>query len=219
MRHHHCFSLSKTGGVVTSLMAAVLLSPTAAVAAPIPDVPRLPAIDSNYGNTVVNWSAFIEESGVAACAGPVAESRMMATVHIAVSDALNAIVPDSQPIAYRGQEPAAYARSAVASAARTSLVQVLRTAPGLSADCRQTSIAIVTRAAEASMAALPDRPPVWIGVVLGEASAHAAVSWTAEHPVMSDLAWQRLARADAGSRELSMWETAALLAECSTAGC
>jgi hypothetical protein len=60
------------------------------------------------------------------------------------------------------------------------------------------------------MAALPDRPSVWIGVVLGGAAAYAAMSWTAEHPVVSDLVSQRLARADADSRGLSMWEIAAL---------
>lgn len=219
MRHHRSIALGRTGPVITALVAAVLLAPTAAVAAVDPDGSRPLAVDSTSGNTVAKWSAFADESVVAACVSPARERQMMAALHIAVSDALNAIALRSQPIAFTGQEPLAYARSAVAAAASTSLMGVLRSAPGLTADCRQTRTAIVKRAAEKSMATLPDRPSDWIGVVLGEAAASAAVSWTAQHPVGPDLVSMRLARAEADSRGLSMWETATLLARCSTTGC
>jgi hypothetical protein len=144
---------------------------------------------------------------------------MAATMNIAVSDALNAIAPRSPQVAFHGRELTASARSAVASAARTSLVGVLRSAPGLTVDCRQTSIASVERAAAASTAGLPDRPGTWIGVVLGKAAANAALSWTGMHPAVDDLVPIRLARVEADAHGMSMWETAALLTDCSTTGC
>jgi hypothetical protein len=219
MRHRRSFFPRSTGRLVAPLVAGVLLVPTAAVAGPAPDVSRPPGVDSTSGNTAARWSAFVDQSGVAACVGPVIESRMVATLHIAVSDALNAVAPRSQSIAFRRQAPDAYARSAVASAARTSIVEVLRSAPRISKDCRRTSVDIVERAFETSMTALPDRPSVWLGVVLGNAAANASVSWTAQHPIESDLAPMRVARAEADSRDLSMWETASLLAACSTTDC
>ena len=168
---HPTSSLSRTGHVVALLAACVLLAPSAASASPGHDVPGPSTVNSTSGNTVVNWSAFLDEAGVSGCAGTQVHGRMAATLNIAVSDALNAIAPRSPQIAFHGRELAASARSAVASAASTSLVEVLRSAPGLSVDCRRTSIASVERAAAASMAALPDRPGNWIGVVLGKAAA------------------------------------------------
>jgi hypothetical protein len=61
------------------------------------------------------------------------------------------------------------------------------------------------------MAALPDRPGSWIGVVLGKAAATAALSWTGKHPAAYDLVAMRLARVEADDHGLTMWETAALL--------
>ena len=176
-------------------------------------------VNSASGNTVANWSAFLDEASVSACAGPKVEGRMAATMNIAVSDALNAIAPRTPQIAFHGRELTASARSAVAAAASTSLVEVLRSAPGLSVDCRRTSIASVERAAAASMAALPDRPGTWIGVVLGKAAAKAALSWTGKHPAACDLVPMRLARVEADEHGLTMWETAALLTDRSTTIC
>ena len=68
------------------------------------------------------------------------------------------------------------------------------------------------------MAALPDRPGSWIGVVLGKAAANAALSWTGKHQAC-DLVPMRLARAEADERGLTMWETAALLIDRSTTIC
>jgi hypothetical protein len=211
-------SLSRTGHVVALLAACVLLAPSAASASPGHDVPGPSTVNSTSGNTVANWSAFLDEAGVSGCAGPKVHGRMAATLNIAVSDSLNAIAPRSPQIAFHGRELTASARSAVASAASTSLVEVLRSAPGLSVDCRRTSIASVERAAAASMAALPDRPGNWIGVVIGKAAANAALSWTGKHPAVYDPVPMRLARVDADQHGLTMWETAALLTDCSTTG-
>ncbi|HKF88467.1 MAG TPA: hypothetical protein VKB85_10390 [Propionibacteriaceae bacterium] len=219
MAHPHFASLSRTGQVVALLAACVLLAPSAVSAAPRQDVSGPSTVNSTAGNAVANWNAFLNEAGVSGCAGTKVHGRMAATLNIAASDALNAIAPRSRQIAFHGRELAASARSAVASAARTSLVEVLRSAPGLSVDCRRTSIASVERAAAASMAALPDRPGNWIGVVLGKAAANAALSWTGKHPAVYDLAPMRLARVEADEHGLTMWETAALLTDCSTTGC
>jgi hypothetical protein len=206
----HYVSLSRTGQVAL-VAACFLLAPSAAHASPAYEVPGSSIVNSTSGNTVANWSAFLDESGVSACASPQVQGRMAATMNIAVSDALNAIAPRSPQIAFHGRELAASARPAVASAATTSLVGVLRSAPGLSADCRQASIAAVERAATASMAALPDRPGNWTGVVLGKAAAKAALSWTGQHSAVDDMVAMRRARVQADEHSLTMWETAALL--------
>jgi hypothetical protein len=212
-------SLSRTGYRVALLAGCVLLAPSAARAAPPHDVPGPVTVNSTSGNTVANWSAFLDEAGVSACAGPHVQGRMVATMNIAVSDALNAIAPRSPQIAFHGRELTASARPAVAAAASTSLVEVLRSTPGLSMDCRQTSIAFVEGSAAASMAALPDRPGTWIGVVLGKAAANAALSWTGRHPAVYDLVSMRLARIEAAEDGLTMWETSAVLTDCSTTKC
>jgi hypothetical protein len=212
-------SLSRIGLGVALLASCVLVVPTAAGAAPGHDVSEPSTVNSASGNTVANWSAFLGVASVSACAGPKVEGRMAATMNIAVSDALNAIAPRSPQIAFHGREVAASARSAVASAASTSLVEVLRSAPELSVDCRRTSIASVERAAAASTADLPDRPGTWIGVVLGKAAANAALSWTGKHPVACDLVPMRLARVEADEHGLTMWETAARLTDRSTTIC
>jgi hypothetical protein len=69
------------------------------------------------------------------------------------------------------------------------------------------------------MAALPDRPGNWIGVVLGNAAANAALTWTAKHPAACDLVPMHLARVEAVEHGLTMWETAALLTDRSTSIC
>ena len=219
MDRQHRVSLSWVVPAVAVLAAGVLLLSTAAPAAARPGLPKVTAFDSISGNTVADWSALLAEDRVFACAGPEVESRMASTMNIAMYDALNAIAPDSPQIAFRGREPGAYARAAVASAASTSLVGVLRAAPGLSTDCRRTSITFVEGAAAASTAALPDRPATWIGVVLGKAAANAALSWTSEHPAGPVLACMRLAGVAANKHELTMWDTAALLTVCSTTNC
>ena len=182
MNRPHSLSLRWTVHAVAILAACVLLVATAARAAARPGIPGSTTVNSTSGNTVANWSVFLGDAGVSACAGPKVESRMALTMNIAMHDALNAIAPDSPQIAFHGREPAAYPRAAVASAARTSLVEVLRAAPGLSTDCRRRSIAFVEEAAAVSTAALPDRPAIWTGMVLGKAAANAAVTWTGEHP-------------------------------------
>jgi hypothetical protein len=69
------------------------------------------------------------------------------------------------------------------------------------------------------MAALPDRPGNWIGVVLGKAAADAALAWTGTHKTACDLVPMRLARVEADEHGLTMWETAALLTDRSTTVC
>lgn len=216
MDRQYRVSLSWVVRAVAVLAACVLLVSAAARAYARPGVPRVTAFDSISENPVADWSALLAEDRVFACAGPEVESRMASTVNIAMYDALNAIAPDSPQIAFHGREPAAYARAAIAWAASTSLVEVLRTAPRLSMECRRTSIFIVKEAAEASMEALPDRPATWIGVVLGKATATASLSWTSEHPAGPVLVCMRLAGLAADEHDLTMWDTAALLAACST---
>jgi hypothetical protein len=68
------------------------------------------------------------------------------------------------------------------------------------------------------MAALPDRE-TGSASYSGKAAANAALSWTGKHPAVYDLAPMRLARFEADEHGLTMWETAALLTDCSTTGC
>lgn len=219
MNRQHSMSLNWTVPAVALLAACVVLVSPAARADGRPGIPESPIVDSTSGNTVANWSALSGEAGVSACTGPKVKSRMASTMNIAMYDALNAIAPDSPQIAFHGREPAASPRAAVASAASTSLVEVLRAAPGLSTECRRTSIAHVEEAAAVSTAALPDRPAIWIGVALGKAAANAALSWTGEHPAKPNLVRMRLAGVAASEHNLTMWDTAALLTAFTTTGC
>jgi hypothetical protein len=74
------------------------------------------------------------EAATAACLAPVAnplhESRVYATMHIAIHDALNAIDRRSTPYAFDGpHQPGASPDAAVASAARTVLVTLIGQLP------------------------------------------------------------------------------------------
>jgi hypothetical protein len=71
-------SLSRTGYRVALLAGCVLLAPSAARAAPPHDVPGPVTVNSTSGNTVANWSAFLDEAAVSACAGPQVQGRMAA---------------------------------------------------------------------------------------------------------------------------------------------
>src|SRR5688500_20217886 len=74
-------SLSRTGYRVALLAGCVLLAPSAARAAPPHDVPGPVTVNSTSGNTVANWSAFLDEAGVSACAGPQVQARMAVTMN------------------------------------------------------------------------------------------------------------------------------------------
>src|SRR4029450_7977031 len=74
-------SLRRTGYLVALLAGCVLLAPSAARATPGHDVPGPATVNSTSGNTVANWSAFLDEAGVSACAGPQVRGRMAATMN------------------------------------------------------------------------------------------------------------------------------------------
>ena len=95
--------------------------------------PRPPIGSAVAGDPVLTWNENAGKAATAACLAPLAnplhESRMYATMQIAVHDALNAIDRRSRPYAFDASEPAASPDAAVAAAARTVLVELIGQLP------------------------------------------------------------------------------------------
>jgi hypothetical protein len=82
------------------------------------------------GNAVIGWNDTAATAALDACLAPVNnpvhESRMYATMHLAIHDALNAIQRRSRPYALDIHVPGASPRAAVAAAAHGVLVPLLQ---------------------------------------------------------------------------------------------
>jgi hypothetical protein len=85
-------------------------------------------------DAVTNWNANAGKAALAACIAPgddpLHESRLYATMHVAIHDALNAIDRRSRPYAFDAHgNPGASRDAAVAAAARHVLVPVIGQIP------------------------------------------------------------------------------------------
>jgi hypothetical protein len=114
------------------------------------------------------------------CNDALHESRMMAMMHVAVHDALNAIDRRYQPYAFDGHAPDASPDAAVAAAAHDVLVATYPRLPagiGLTPDA---AISLIEAAYAASLAAIPDGPAKSEGILIGRAAAAAIVTLRAQ---------------------------------------
>ncbi len=138
------------------------------------------------GDPVLTWNENAGKAATAACLAPLAnplhESRMYATMQIAVHDALNAIDRRSRPYAFDASEPAASPDAAVAAAARTVLVELIGQLPLelVDAACITAGIASTEADYAAALALIPAGPAKTQGIALGEAAADAILTMRAD---------------------------------------
>jgi len=112
----------------------------------------------------------------AGCVDPLHESRMMAMMHVAVHDALNAIERRSKPYAFDAHAPAGTSPdAAVAAAARGVLVATFPQLPpeiGLTPDA---AVAMVEAEYASALAAIPAGPAKAEGILIGQSAAATVV--------------------------------------------
>jgi hypothetical protein len=137
---------------------------------------------SGTPNDVLAWNGIATDAAVAACIAPLDnplhESRMLAMMHIAIHDALNAIHRRSVPYAYAAHSPAdASASAAVAAAAHDVLVPAINQIPApFPQSCRDAGAALVQTAYARALAAVPDTAGKAHGITVGQASAQAILT-------------------------------------------
>ncbi len=134
-----------------------------------------PVTDWNATATTASFAAGLDnEFG---CVDPLHESRMLAMMHVAIHDALNAIDRRYQPYAYDGaRAPGASPEAAVAAAARDVLVALF---PQLPADIGPTpgpAVALVEAAYAKALASIPNSPAKTQGIRIGQAAAAAILA-------------------------------------------
>ena len=134
-------------------------------------------------DAVLQWNEIALRAAFAAgldnsagCVDPLHESRIMAMMHVAVHDALNAIERRSRPYAFDAHAPAGTSPgAAVAAAARGVLVATFPLLPpelGLTPDA---AVAIVEAEYASALAAIPAGPARTGGILLGQAAAATIV--------------------------------------------
>lgn len=142
-------------------------------------VPRVSVADA-----VITWNATATTASFAGgldnefgCVDPLHESRMLAMMHVAIHDALNAIDRRSQPYAFDAQRAAAASPdAAVAAAAHDVLVTLF---PQLPPDIGPTpgpAVALVEAAYANALASIPDSPAKTQGILIGQAAAAAILA-------------------------------------------
>ena len=144
-----------------------------------------PVTDWNATATTASFAAGLDnEFG---CVDPLHESRMLAMMHVAIHDALNAIDRRYQPYAYDGAgAPGASPEAAVAAAARDVLVALF---PQLPPDIGPTpgpAVALVEAAYANALASIPNSPAKTQGILIGQAAAAA---------ILALRIWRRVRRA------------------------
>jgi hypothetical protein len=137
-------------------------------------------------DAVIDWNATALRAAFAAgldfdggCVDPLHESRMMAMMHVAVHDALNAVDRRFKPYAFDGHAPAGTSpEAAVAAAARGVLVAVMPELPGdpLLGLTPAAGVALVEAAYAAALDAIPDGAPKTQGISIGQAAAAAIIA-------------------------------------------
>jgi hypothetical protein len=133
------------------------------------------------GNAVVIWNANAGKAAVAACispgGNPFHESRLYATMHVAIHDALNAIDRRFRPyIQGLGAERGASPEAAVAAAARDVLVTLLAQLPLVSQGCIDAAVAGVEADYATALGAIADGAGKAKGIAVGQAAAAAVLA-------------------------------------------
>ena len=133
------------------------------------------------GNAVLIWNANAGKAAVAACispgGNPFHESRIYASMHIAIHDALNAIDRRYRPYieglhAERGANP----RAAVAAAARDVLVTLLAQLPLVPQAGIDLAVGGVEADYAAALSSIPNGSGKARGIAVGQAAAAAALA-------------------------------------------
>jgi hypothetical protein len=157
----------------TRRLAALLLSGGALLASPS---------SASAADAVTAWNENAGQAAIAACispviaANPLHESRLYAIVHVAIHDALNAIVRRYEPYAYDVRVgPSASPEAAVAAAARDTLVALIPELPLVDA-CKPGALALVEADYAAALATIADGAAKTLGVQAGQAAAAAILA-------------------------------------------
>jgi hypothetical protein len=175
MTMKHPTSRTARSGLVLGL-ALTLAATTATTTATATEASRRPA----SSDAVLAWNTTAGEAALAACIAPVdnplTESRAYAMMHLAIHDALNAIVRRSQPYAYSGpMAPGASPDAAVAAAARDVLIPTLGSIPA-SCGVVPSASTLVEDRYTAALGAIADGPAKDAGIGVGQASAAAILA-------------------------------------------
>jgi hypothetical protein len=135
-----------------------------------------PYLDLLPNSAIIQWNTVaFEAAGGAAEAHPLLAVRSNAMVHIAIHDALNAIVPVYEHYTFNGNSPLADPFAAVASAAHTVL----------KASWPDYATTLDAKLAE-SLAGISDGPAKAMGIALGVASANAILTLRAGDGAFQD---------------------------------
>ncbi len=135
-----------------------------------------------HADAVTDWNAHAARAALAACISPIQdplhEVRLYAMMHVAIHDALNAIVRRSRPFAYRGRsEPSASPAAAVAAAAHDVLVPLISEIGfPFPPACSEAGLAAVEADYQAALAGIPAGWAKTKGIELGRRAAAAVVA-------------------------------------------
>jgi hypothetical protein len=137
---------------------------------------------SEYADAVRDWNQNAGKAAIAACISPIDdplhESRLYATMHLAVHDALNAIDLRSEPYVFHAHaEPWASPEAAVAAAARDVLVDVIHQIPfPFPPACIAAGVASVEADYTLALAGIPQDVAKTRGIEIGRAAAAAVLA-------------------------------------------
>jgi hypothetical protein len=142
----------------------------------------LPAVAS--ADPTTRWNVTATTASFAAgldnefgCVDPLHESRLLAMMHVAIHDALNAIHRRYQPYAYHGPSAAgASPEAAVAAAARDVLVALFPQLPAEIGATPGPAVAIVENAYMKALSSVPNSRAKAKGILVGQAAAAAILA-------------------------------------------
>ena len=137
-----------------------------------------------HADPVIEWNEIALRAAFAGgldnlvfgCNDALHESRMMAMMHVAIHDALNAVDRRYQPYAFDGHAPGASPDAAVATAAHDVLVATYPRLPGGIGLTPDAAISLVEAAYATALAAIPDGSAKSEGILIGRAAAAAIVA-------------------------------------------
>lgn len=124
-----------------------------------------PYLDILSNNSIIEWSNIALQTVGGVAENPLLASRSHAMMHIAIHDALNAIVPVYEHYTYNGSNPLANPFAAVASAAHTVLKALW-----------PDSAAMLDAKLAESLANISDGSAKTMGIALGITSANAILA-------------------------------------------
>src|SRR3954464_9879313 len=152
----------QTGGAIMTHVRKI----SAILLATVSQLAYQPPASAAGGDPVIQWNAVEGKASTKACMNaldngdPFHESRMLAIMHIAIHDALNAIDRKYQPYAYdKKAPPGASPDAAVAAASHDVLVPLITNLPDLvKQSCIEAGVASIEAAYTEALAAIPDSP-------------------------------------------------------------